>query len=500
VRAVGYVRVSSEEQVQGLSLDAQRREIARYCEQHGHELLEFYADEGVSAYTDQIAKRPAFSALLEAAQRREFDVVVVHTLDRWARRSSVQATTLERLGHAGVGFASVTEQMDYTTPAGRLLLATMGGVAEFFSAQLGVHVRKAKREGFEQGRFAGGVPFGYRSEGGVALVVPEEAEAVREAFVRRDRGDRLAAIAADLNAQGLHTRRGNAFTPWAIKDLLTCRFYLGTVSYQGEERDGAHEAIVERGLFEAVQQRRVERKAGRRQGWVTNSLLTGRVACARCGRAIWSDRTAAGTPLYREQHGQACGTLGRSFTAAIVDAQVAALVGALRLDDGLLQEAAEAAQGRTSIDATSVDAIDGELKRLARAYGDGAYTEAEYDGRRDAILARRRRLVAAAGGGDIGEAAALIRDLPRLWREASIEQRREILGCLFEAVEVDMERRRIESIVAVAAFDALLREAAVIVAAEEMRLSMGGGDGGGLTPSLTQRSSRRWRLEWPGAA
>lgn len=176
MRAVGYVRVSSEEQVQGLSLDAQRREIARYCEQHGHELLEVYADEGVSAYTDQIAKRPAFSTLLEAAEARAFDVVVVHTLDRWARRISVQAPTLERLGRLGVSFVSVTENIDFSTPAGEMMQTNLGAAAQFFSRQLGVHVRKSRQEGFEQGRFTGGVPFGYRSEGGVAIVVEEEAD------------------------------------------------------------------------------------------------------------------------------------------------------------------------------------------------------------------------------------------------------------------------------------------------------------------------------------
>ena len=68
-RAVGYVRVSTEEQVDGHSLDAQRREIARYCEHDGHELQRFYADEGVSAYTDKIDKRPQLRALLADAER-----------------------------------------------------------------------------------------------------------------------------------------------------------------------------------------------------------------------------------------------------------------------------------------------------------------------------------------------------------------------------------------------------------------------------------------------
>ena len=68
VRAAGYVRVSDESQVDGHSLDAQRREIKRYCEAQGYELVVIYADEGVSAYTDQIEARPQFAKLLKDAE------------------------------------------------------------------------------------------------------------------------------------------------------------------------------------------------------------------------------------------------------------------------------------------------------------------------------------------------------------------------------------------------------------------------------------------------
>src|SRR5688572_4155259 len=108
-RAGGYVRVSAEPQVDGHSLGAQRREIARWCEREGYELIKIYADEGISAHTDRLEKRPALAQLLTDADNREFDLVVVHTLDRWARNVGVQRQALQRLGAAKVGFASVVE-------------------------------------------------------------------------------------------------------------------------------------------------------------------------------------------------------------------------------------------------------------------------------------------------------------------------------------------------------------------------------------------------------
>lgn len=138
--AVGYVRVSSEMQLEGHSLAAQRNEIARFCERERHERLRIYADEGVSAHTDLIEKCPQLAALLDDVATGAFDLVIVHTIDRWARNVGVQRQALQWLGAANVGFASVTESIDFSTPAGKLMLTMIGGVSEFFSDQLAVQV------------------------------------------------------------------------------------------------------------------------------------------------------------------------------------------------------------------------------------------------------------------------------------------------------------------------------------------------------------------------
>jgi site-specific DNA recombinase len=100
VRAAAYIRVSSEEQLDGHSLDAQRRAIQGACEERGWTIVGWYADEGVSAHTDDVAKRPAFHRMVQDAGRHQFDAVVVHKLDRFARsvvvalsRSSASATS-----------------------------------------------------------------------------------------------------------------------------------------------------------------------------------------------------------------------------------------------------------------------------------------------------------------------------------------------------------------------------------------------------------------------
>ena len=457
-RAVGYVRVSTEEQGEGHSLDAQRREIARHCERHGYALVRTYADEGVSAHTEKIEKRPALAALLEDASRREFDLVVVHTLDRWARKLVVQLETLVQLGRLGVGFASVTENLDYTTPAGKLTLALLGGAAEFFSDQLSVHVSKAFRERAENGLPTGPVPFGYitPSPGAAPVVVPGEGEAVAEAFRRRARGESYGSIARWLNAEGFETRGRNAvFTSFAVKDMLSNVFYRGAVRYRGEEFSAAHEALVDGDLFRQVQARR---SAPRQRRLVVGprGILQGRVSCGHCGRALHSDRDHRGRPMYRERHGEPCETNAKSLMAAGVDEQLGAIWKSVRFARDWRERMAEILSA--GYDGPSVEELAENRRRIARAYADGGLSDTEYDVRLQALEERGREALRPSGPA-FDEAAELFSDMPALWDRAAPEERRRLVAPLIERVYLDIDSKRIGAITPTPEFKALIDHA-----------------------------------------
>ncbi|MCX6000751.1 MAG: recombinase family protein, partial [Chloroflexi bacterium] len=142
MRAVGYVRVSDPSQVEGHSLDAQERLFRELCKNRGWEPLRVYREEGKSAHVEAIARRPVFKQLLEDAGKHQFDVVVVHMLDRWSRRLKVTLESLSILGKHNVGLVSITENIDYSKPEGMLFTQMLGAFAEFYSGSLGNHVRK----------------------------------------------------------------------------------------------------------------------------------------------------------------------------------------------------------------------------------------------------------------------------------------------------------------------------------------------------------------------
>jgi site-specific DNA recombinase len=223
MRAVAYIRVSDPSQVEGHSLDAQERLFHELCKTRGWIPGRTYREEGRSARHESIKKRPLFRQLLEEASQGQFDVVVVHTLDRWARNLKVLLESVSILIQHNVALVSITENLDWSTAEGRLVARSLGSFGEFFSDMLATHVKKGITERARQGFHLGGIPFGYQScwkeehglrqrrcdpehPGGVHTH-PQEGPAVKELFRRYAAGTTtLSQLACWLNNEGFRTR------------------------------------------------------------------------------------------------------------------------------------------------------------------------------------------------------------------------------------------------------------------------------------------------------
>ena len=458
-RAFGYIRVSDRDQVLGHSLEAQESGIRKWCERNGYDSVKFFAEEGRSAHVDQIQKRPVFKLMLEAVGRHETDIVVVHTLDRWARKLSVQCEAFNILGRVGVGFSSVMENIDMTTPSGRLMLNTMGSINEFFSDQLGLHVQKSLQVRAESGLRTGPIPFGYHlpDSGGVAQIDEKDGRAVLEVYQRRAIGASTGSLAVWLNHQGFKTLKGGNFTAHAVRDMLSCRFYLSKVSYNGHEYPGQHEAIITEELFERVQARK-KAKGITRTVAGPSGLLQGMIACGQCGNGVQSDRHRFGGAMYRERHSHRCSTNNRSIMAKRVDEQIEAILTSVRLLPNWRDEMARLAV--TNNEEPTTKKLTEKRRRLSRAYAEGAFNDTEYEAKLADIDAKLQ-LTNPLELPTLEEAAALFEDIPQFWTEATPEERRQLISPLLERVYVDMESSRIGAIVPVAGFRRLLAGALV---------------------------------------
>ena len=114
-----------------------------------------YAEEGKSARTDDLRKRPAFAQMLEDAEAGHLAVLLVHKLDRFARNPRVTLEALDRLDKAGVAFVSISENTDFSTPIGKVVLATLAAFAQCCADNLSWETKKGKQERKRQGLYNG---------------------------------------------------------------------------------------------------------------------------------------------------------------------------------------------------------------------------------------------------------------------------------------------------------------------------------------------------------
>jgi site-specific DNA recombinase len=254
-KAVGYIRVSSDEQAaSGFGLVTQKAAIRAFAASQGYELIDIISDPGVSGATKP-AERPGFGRVLELAAEGEFSVLLVWKFDRLARQIVYAVTAANELQEAhGVQLRSVTEPIDTATAMGRTVFAILAGMAEQERAVITERTFLGRREKATRGGFAGGAaPLGYVCDQKGGLVEDgENAETVRRIFAMRDEGATLRVIVAALNADEIPTSRGGKWWPATVRYILDNPKYKGNVEYlfcwNGAEthvvRPGMHGAIV----------------------------------------------------------------------------------------------------------------------------------------------------------------------------------------------------------------------------------------------------------------
>ena len=147
LRAGLYARVSTQDQQ---TIPMQTRALREYAARRGWRIALQVKEIGSGA-----SQRERREQLLEAARRREIDVVLVWRLDRWGRSVTDLLATLQELEHLGVGFVSLTEALDLTTPAGRAMAALLAVFAEFEREILRERVRAGLAQARQNGQRLG---------------------------------------------------------------------------------------------------------------------------------------------------------------------------------------------------------------------------------------------------------------------------------------------------------------------------------------------------------
>jgi site-specific DNA recombinase len=290
VRCAIYTRVSTDH---GLdqefnSLDAQYDAASAYIKSQAHAgwtLIRSRYDDG--GYSGGSTDRPDLQRLLDDIRARKLDVIVVYKVDRLTRSLADFAKLVELFDANGVSFVSVTQQFNTTTSMGRLTLNVLLSFAQFEREVTSERIRDKIAASKRKGLWVGGtLPLGYRMKDDKIAVIEDEAERVRLIYRRYLELGGVNALVRDLRDRNIRTksrllatgasRGGVLFSRGSLFYLLRNRFYIGEVKYKDEILPGEQPAIMDRALFDAVQQKLTDQ-------WTTRSttrntsdhLLTG---------------------------------------------------------------------------------------------------------------------------------------------------------------------------------------------------------------------------------
>ena len=313
-----YIRVSSERQVQGFSLDGQKRELMEYAKMKGLEVNNIYVEPGRSG--KDIEGREEFQKMLNDVLKADSEVgyILVFKLSRFGRNVRDVLNTINLIHRYGISLLTKDEGIDSSSNMGSMLIAILGTVAEMERENISTQTMLGREEKAKQGGWNGGfAPYGYDIVDG-RLMANENAPIVKmiyQKYIEENMG--MKTIADYLNRNGIKkqrpkNRQNYQFEDWSdytIKAIIDNPVYTGYIAF-GRRRtvqcinvDGeivdkllkqdeyitsdeqSHEALVTKEMWDKAQQRRKSRavRGNKNIGRTPKHLLSGILKCPDCG-------------------------------------------------------------------------------------------------------------------------------------------------------------------------------------------------------------------------
>lgn len=281
IRAVLYLRFSSDNQREE-SIEGQRRECLAYAKNKGIEVLAEYVDRAFSAKTDQ---RPDFQRMIRDSFSHKFDAVLVWKLDRFARSKLDSAKYKAILSKNNVRVISATESLGEGKES-LILESFIEAMDEYYIWDLREKVIRGMTENALEGKFNGGrMPLGYKKNHDSTLSVDEtEAAEVREIFGMYAESDiSVFALMKELNKRG-YKNKGKTWSDSALRRFLSNTMYVGEYGFGKHIVQGKVPAIVDKPLFDKVQEK-LKRNKRQSASYKADEryLLSYKLLCGDCG-------------------------------------------------------------------------------------------------------------------------------------------------------------------------------------------------------------------------
>lgn len=306
-RIGGYIRVSTEKQVMGYSIEGQITQIEQYCQFNGYELVDIYADRGISGKS---MNRPELQRMLNDAKNGKLDCVMVYKTNRLARNTSDLLTIVEELHRQNVEFFSLSERMEVKNSTGKLMLQILASFSEFERNTILENIYTGQRQRALEGYYQGNLPLGYNNipDNKKELMINQhEANIVKYIFESYAKGHGYRKIANALNHKGYVTKKGNPFSISAVTYILSNPFYIGKIQFAkykdwNDKRrkglnnkpviaEGKHTPIISQSLWDKVQARKKQVSEKPQVHGKGTNILTGLISCPQCSAPMAASNT-----------------------------------------------------------------------------------------------------------------------------------------------------------------------------------------------------------------
>ena len=296
MNVAGYVRVSSEAQVENYSIPQQKDYITDYCRIKQWELIKIYVDAG---YTGANTARPGLQELISDLDA--YDLVLVYKLDRLSRMQKDILQMIDTMAEHRCKFASIQENFDTTTPLGMAMVGILGAFAQLERTQIKERMAIGREGRTKKGLWRAGsnVPTGYDYIDGKPVIREDEAIQIRKIFELCLQGWTINKI-----RKYMHEHYTNRYSSWAqasaVSTTLRNPLYIGLLPSRalGQPYQGIHEPIIDNETFYQVQKildNRLEQYDPYvKHPFKAKHLLTGIIYCGECGGRV----SCAGTHKY----------------------------------------------------------------------------------------------------------------------------------------------------------------------------------------------------------
>lgn len=305
-RVAAYARVSTSSDEQLLSLETQKEHYDNFINANPDwEYAGLYYDEGISG--TKVEKRDGLLALLKDCEDGKIDRVITKSISRFSRNTTDCLEMVRSLARLNIYLFFEKENIDTEHMSSELMLSILSSIAESESRSISENEKWSIAKRYQNGTFIIGYPpFGYDNVDGKMVIVPEEAEIVKEIFAMAINGMGSYVIAKELNKRGIRTKKNGKWGSSTVKGLLHNEKYTGDVIFQKTYTDDNfnrhnnygeknmylckkhHEAIVSHEIFEqaaaSMEQRAKEKsiEAGHEK-YQNRYAFSGKIICGDCG-------------------------------------------------------------------------------------------------------------------------------------------------------------------------------------------------------------------------